>query len=599
MPPPPPPPPPGPPLPPPPPAPMGVPAAAMDVGRLDLMQSLKGMGNKKMLKPVPRREKKHFNMIEMLKVEEKKKKGGIGVSTKAKTTSEPSTTAKVDNKPSASELLAVKLRKKENIEKRTVDRVSAVKTVETQSAVRCSTTDEELEALFSAIDKEITDDPEAALDLLDVLEDDPEASVEMQEEMEVIKSNIYLPPEDDYTMDVEEEVQDKEDEEMQEMLALIESAKGEIDTTKEEELLKMMDRLDDDEYFEKLKSDVIAEEKAKLEAEIKQDMEKQTSKITAEDESAKNKRRADESLPEKEPSKKKTKDSKKKKALAAGGVSIFGGKDLFGGKNPFASRKQEISSDEEEELEEDVDQSNVSSTTPSNGEHKLLPPPPPPPMPSINIALQPDCDEKPVSFDDLPTNSHVISSSNKNRATLPSKRRPPGRAGRQSNGHVTNGHSENTSDSDLGKLQTNETDDKTNKLTDRLALPSEENEYDGDVSEMSHSQVRRGRRSIKRKQPPKGGVALFGKADLFEGKNPFAHRRGDSEEKEVEHSERCDPSDNNSLTKKEAAEKERLERAKEEEDQRKREEERKTRLEQERKQEVERKIRKKQQKKRD
>lgn len=102
---------------------------------------------------------------------------------------------------------------------------------------------------------------------------------------------------------------------------------------------------------------------------------------------------------------------------------------MFGGKNPFASRKQEISSDEEEELEEDVDQSNVSSTTPSNGEHKLLPPPPPPPMPSINIALQPDCDEKPVSFDDLPTNSHVISSSNKNRATLPSKRRPPGRAG--------------------------------------------------------------------------------------------------------------------------------------------------------------------------
>merc|ERR1712179_197131 len=96
--------------------------------------------------------------------------------------------------------------------------------------------------------------------------------------------------------------------------------------------------------------------------------------------------------------------------------------------------------------------------------------------------------------------------------------------------------------------------------------------------------VRRGRRSIKRKQPPKGGVALFGKADLFEGKNPFAHRRGDSEEKEVEHSEHCDPSDNNSLTKKEAAEKDRLERAKEEEDQRKREEERKTRLEQERKQ---------------
>merc|ERR1711915_420046 len=105
---------------------------------------------------------------------------------------------------------------------------------------------------FSAIDKEIIDDPDAALDLLDVLEDNPEESEEIQMEINVLKSNIYLPP---------------EDEDMKEMLALIENAKGEIDTTKEEELLKMMDRLDDEEYFEKLKSDVMAEEKARLEAE--------------------------------------------------------------------------------------------------------------------------------------------------------------------------------------------------------------------------------------------------------------------------------------------------------------------------------------------
>ena len=76
---------------------------------------------------------------------------------------------------------------------------------------------------FSAIDREISDDPEAALDLLDVLDDNPEASEEIQEELEVIKSNIYLPPEDDYEMDVAD---DKEDEAMKEMLALIESAKG-------------------------------------------------------------------------------------------------------------------------------------------------------------------------------------------------------------------------------------------------------------------------------------------------------------------------------------------------------------------------------------
>merc|ERR1711892_338122 len=402
-----------------------------------------------------------------------------------------------------------------------------------------------------------TDDPEAALDLLDVLEDDPEASVEMQEEMEIIKSNIYLPPEDDYEMEIEEEVLDKEDEEMKEMLALIESAKGELDTTKEEELLKMMDRLDDDEYFEKLKSDVIAEEKAKLEAEVKKDIEeKEASNIKADDDTSKNKRRADHSVPEKEPSKKKTKDSKKKKALAAGGVSIFGGKDLFGGKNPFASRKQEISSDEDDELELDDDNA-ATPLNPTNGNGSMLPPPPPP-MPSFSIAVQADAEEKPVSFDELPTNSHVISSSNKNRATLPSKRRPPGRGVRPTNGHVTNGHSSDiVSETDrMGKLQTNETDDKTNKLTDRLALPTEENEYDGDESEMSHSQIRRGRRSIKRKPPPKGGVALFGGADLFEGKNPFAHRRGDSEEKDVTHSDLCDPSDKESLIDTEAEQKE-------------------------------------------
>ena len=46
---------------------------------------------------------------------------------------------------------------------------------------------------------------------------------EMQEELEVIKSNFYLPPEDDYEMDV---ANDKEDEAMKEILALIKSAKG-------------------------------------------------------------------------------------------------------------------------------------------------------------------------------------------------------------------------------------------------------------------------------------------------------------------------------------------------------------------------------------
>merc|ERR1719436_1924041 len=99
----------GPPPPPPPAAPMGIPAAALDVGRLNLMQSLKGTTVKRMLKPVPRKEKKHFNMIELLKVEEKKKKGGIGVSTKAKSAEVANSAPAASKKPTAQDLLAVKL----------------------------------------------------------------------------------------------------------------------------------------------------------------------------------------------------------------------------------------------------------------------------------------------------------------------------------------------------------------------------------------------------------------------------------------------------------------------------------------------------------
>ena len=104
-------------------------------------------------------------------------------------------------------------------------KVTEVKSVQMNntSTIKCSTKNEELEALFSAIDREISDDPEAALDLLDVLDDNPEASEEIQEELEVIKSNIYLPPTDGYEMDV---ANDEEDEAMKEMLAKIESAKG-------------------------------------------------------------------------------------------------------------------------------------------------------------------------------------------------------------------------------------------------------------------------------------------------------------------------------------------------------------------------------------
>jgi hypothetical protein len=65
---------------------------------------------------------------------------------------------------------------------------------------RCSTTDQDLDDLFAAIDKEIQLDPDVAMDLLDVLNDEEEEGVE-EEEMGHIKSSIYL-PQDDYEMEV-------------------------------------------------------------------------------------------------------------------------------------------------------------------------------------------------------------------------------------------------------------------------------------------------------------------------------------------------------------------------------------------------------------
>jgi hypothetical protein len=67
---------------------------------------------------------------------------------------------------------------------------------------RCSTTDQDLDDLFAAIDKEIQLDPDVAMDLLDVLNDEEEEGEEEGvEDMGHIKSSIYL-PQDDYEMEV-------------------------------------------------------------------------------------------------------------------------------------------------------------------------------------------------------------------------------------------------------------------------------------------------------------------------------------------------------------------------------------------------------------
>jgi len=192
--------------------------------------------------------------------------------------------------------------------------------------MRCSTTDDELEALFSAIDKEITDDPEAAVDLLDIIEDrnDEEMPEDIVEEMEVIRSNIYLPPEDDYEMMVEEtEEEEAEDAEMREMMEMIEKAKGEIESSKQEELVKMMDKIDDDEYFEKMKDDIKQSEMkntvgCSAYVALKDDtvvLEEPSHTKVEDNDANKNKRRADEAVPEKEPSKKKNKGQQEKESF--------------------------------------------------------------------------------------------------------------------------------------------------------------------------------------------------------------------------------------------------------------------------------------------
>merc|ERR1712203_114691 len=115
------------------------------------------------------------------------------------------------------------------------------------------------------------------------------------------------------------------------------------------------------------------------------------------------------------------------------------------------------------------------------------------------------------------------SGTNKHRAKIPTRRRPTGSRGKHSNGQVTNGN---------GHSDTVSPDNGTSQ--DRLALPSEENDYDGDESEMSYSQIKRGhRRSLKRRQPqPPKSSAIF-----IPG-----NRISDSDDKEIVHSKHCDDS---------------------------------------------------------
>ena len=72
---------------------------------------------------------------------------------KSKTVAEAATTSKATNKPTASGLMAVKAEEKRKMKRKVETKVTAVKSVQMDntSTVKCSTTDEELEALFQQL----------------------------------------------------------------------------------------------------------------------------------------------------------------------------------------------------------------------------------------------------------------------------------------------------------------------------------------------------------------------------------------------------------------------------------------------------------------
>ena len=319
--------------------------------------------------------------------------------------------------------------------------------------------------------------------------------------------------------------EEKEDAEMREMLELLETARQELDTTKEEDVLRMIEKLDDDAYFEGLKKEVKQKEAEALTnsntvAAAVTPAATATGSSTAQEhkpeDGLSNKRRAEAAATVKEPSLKKSKESRRKKVLAAGGVSMFGGKDLFGGRNPFASRKQESTSDEEEEEDEEEQTTVIENTLPStvNNNGGLA-------MQHHSIAIQPDAEERPVSFEEGPQQSHLIASSTKHRAALPSRRRPPARHGisskTESSGSAAEANSSNSISLNGHHTAGDEGDEIKVSSAGAQERLGEASEYDGDEDTESHSTIRRGRRSIKRRPPPKGGVALFGGIDLRAG----------------------------------------------------------------------------------
>ena len=123
------------------------------------------------------------------------------------------------------------------------------------------------------------------------------------------------------------------------------------------------------------------------------------------------------------------------------------------------------------------------------------------------IAVQPNAEEKPVSFDEM-ANVDTISAPTKGRVAPPRNRRPPTRKRSSPNDTAS---SENPVSNDNSTINNNNNVDCDS--ADGAAMP------------MTSPGMMKKKKKFKKKGAPVGGVAMFGGADLFGGKNPFANRK--------------------------------------------------------------------------
>lgn len=208
------------------------------------------------MKPVPRREKKVSNFMDILKAENKvsRKQASSSSATKARPTSAPTAIA------------ALRSRKKQEMSAQTKG-PEVVKSSFAPPVVLPelgpTTSEAELNDLLDQMEKEIAIDPELTQDLLDILNDEDEEMMEDDDEMEgaigytgppitaedlddpmlLEESEFYSEAAED-TKEFSGDIED--DPEMAEMLLMLEAAKGDLEGAGEEDLETLMSSFDNE-----------------------------------------------------------------------------------------------------------------------------------------------------------------------------------------------------------------------------------------------------------------------------------------------------------------------------------------------------------------